>query len=147
MSTQAVYDFYRGKLTTTFLNSIGVTTVVVDGQSFTPTAQSYPFIRFTVMPRESIQREIGMTGIQQYPGLARIDLWYNRTTAEAAALGRQAADALVHMLMTDPELGDISDMEQNQVVTESAWAEQPRAVNTSIDVPVFIRYNNYVRRV
>lgn len=112
--------------------------VYVDGENFTPkSTSSYPFVRFTFMPKETVKRSLGNGGTKELGGLAQIDLYYSRSTdsADAAFI---LSDTIVNAFT--PQTITIAS---GKLVVEMAWSEVAKQEASTIGVPVFIRWSSY----
>lgn len=134
MSIAMVNQFLVEKLKA----ATGDMTLITDGQNFTPKGlQDYPFARFALLPRETVQRDIGGRNIAEEAGLVAINIYFSRNI-------NSITDALVLAEMIKaqfPVSNNILD-NGNQLIIQAAWIETVRHEDAAFGVPIFIRWLN-----
>lgn len=113
----------------------GIPDVAVQGTKYTPVAGE-PWVRFTLLPAQSVNQSIGVNPVLELNGLAQIDVFYPplRGVADAETTAQSIVTSFAPAVHLDS--GD-------QIVIENVWVEAIREEPTAVHLPVVVRWKAF----
>ncbi len=113
--------------------------VIAEGENFTPKTADFPFVRFSIVPRETTNETLGTGSINREHGLANATVWHTRLGNSIDA-GLSVAETI-----KDAFRQQIFNLTNNQLVINSSWIETAIHDTTCVGVPVLIRWTNLTK--
>lgn len=113
----------------------GIPDVAVQGTKYTPVAGT-PWVRFTLLPAESINQSIGVNPILELHGLAQFDVFYPplRGIADAETTAQSIVSAFAPAVYLNGSA---------QIIVENVWVEALREEPIAIHLPVLVRWSAF----
>jgi hypothetical protein len=112
---------------------VNVPTLQKENTRIAPAA-GQPWCRFTLLPTQTVQETIGVTGTNKLAGLAQIDLFYpaDKGTADVNLMADLIIDAF-------PRALNLSDANISLFI-EVSWREAGMRIEQYYQVPVMLKY-------